>query len=182
MKRWAQITCRLSCAVLCIFGILFFVLFFTKKNWRVHLTNILAVHYQHLPKNIDTVEVFTLEDDPSGNPYGFIGDLSEGIVGHKTLTGSDADKIVDLWGQFPIGLGYQAMCFDPAYGLQFKRNGKIYFQSAVCWHCSAFTIDVPFTGTTEYGFDSKSEGAQKLLDTLEKYLPLPPAQVTEKKN
>ena len=66
------------------------------------------------------------------------------------------------------------MCFDPVYGLQFKRNGKIYFQTSVCWRCSGFTIPVPFFGTVQYGFSVEDKGAQKLLEILEQHLPLPP--------
>jgi hypothetical protein len=139
-----------------------------------------AEHYQNLPKDIDTIEVFTLGDDPNEDhpigyeTNGFVGDLTVITLDHKTLTGNDAKEIIDLWGEFPVGREFQAMCFDPVYGLQFKRKGQIYFQTSVCWHCSGYTLPVPPFGTVQYGFDAKSKGAQKLLETLERHLPLPP--------
>jgi hypothetical protein len=133
-----------------------------------------AERYQDLPKDIDTVEVFTLEENENGNTNGFVGDMVIGTLAHKTLTGEDAKDVVFLWRCFPVGRELQAMCFNPAYGLQFKRNGQIYFQTSVCWDCSGYTLPVPPFGIIQNGFDSKSEGAQKLLKTLERYLPLPP--------
>jgi hypothetical protein len=67
----------------------------------------------------------------------------------------------------------------PVYGLQFKRKGQIYFQTSVCWECSGYTLPVSAFGKVhivQNGFESKSKGAQKLLEILEKHLPLPPEQ------
>jgi hypothetical protein len=149
--------------------------FFTRDFWAELLTRNTARYFLSLPKNIDTVEVFTLVQNPNGNTNGFAGDFDSpvGTAGHVTLTGADAQKITGLWGQFPIGRKYQALCFDPVYGLQFKKRGKIYFQTSVCWHCSAFTVPVPFFGTAQYGFNAKNDDAQQILKTLENYLPLP---------
>jgi hypothetical protein len=155
----------------------------TKGTWGEFLAKGTASHYQHLPADIDTVEVFTLEENPNGNTNGFVGDydLPVETVGHKTLMGGDAQKIVNLWGKFPIGREFQALCFDPVYGLQFKRRGKIYFQTSVCWHCAAFTVAVPFVGIDQYGFNAKSDEAQELLKALENYLPLLPNEAQKPK-
>ena len=138
-----------------------------------------AEHYQNLPEDIDTVEVFTLSN--SRNPddtNGFAGDFEPiGTLEHKTVTGTGAKEIVALWGAFPVGRQLQAMCFQPVYGLQFKRKDGIYFQTSVCWECSGYTLPICLLGTAhtvENGFESKSKGAQKLLETLERVLPLPP--------
>lgn len=176
MKRSLRVILVLFLIALC----LFVLLLLTRNFWRDQLEayalgriELTAVRYQFLPDDIDTVEVFTLKDDPNGNAYGFKGDFNLGTVGHKTLAGPDAKKIVDLWGRFSVGRELQAMCFQPVYGLQFKRRGKVYFQTAVCWECSGYTLSVPPYGTVQYGFDSKSDDAQELLKTLENYLPLP---------
>jgi hypothetical protein len=167
------------------FGLVAFLgifVFLTRGFWRdqfraywfgrVELT---ARYYQRLPDDIDTVEIYTIGDGPKADDtQGFVGDGPLKTLEHKTLTGKEAKEVVALWGTFLIGPEFQAMCFDPVYGLQFKRNGRIFFQTAVCWECSAFTVPVSPFGTVEYGFDSKSEGAQKLLQTLEHHLPLPP--------
>ncbi len=137
-----------------------------------------AQNFQNLPEDIDAVEIFMLSDrrDPK-DTNGFAGDFEPiGTKEHKAITGADAKEIVSLWGQFLIGREFQAMCFEPVYGLQFKRKGEIYFQTSVCWECSGYTIPVSFLGTVhtvEYGFDSKSQGAQKLFERLQRLLPLP---------
>jgi hypothetical protein len=160
--------------------------FLTKTFWRDQFrvfylgqVEFAAEHYQDLPRDIDTVEVFTLSDfsdysDPDyKNGFYLDGNQIAGTLNHKTLTGADAKEVVELWGAFQIGRELQAMCFNPAYGLQFKRNGKIYFQTSVCWECSGYTLPVRFFGTVQYGFNSKNEGAQKLLKILEQHVPLP---------
>lgn len=174
MKNKARKFCNGALIAFSLVIALFLALFFTRETWAELLIKNRASHYLRLPKDIDTVEVFTLEDNPNGNSYGFAGDVDSpvGTVGHKTLTENDAKKIANLWGQFPIGRKFQAMCFEPVYGLQFKRKGNVYFQTSVCWHCAAFTVSVPFVGTEQYGFNSKSDGAQELLTMLEGYLPL----------
>jgi hypothetical protein len=177
MKRWGQRSLIVLGIIICFAAFARFTKDFWRNQWRTYYyrrIEVVAEHYQNLPDDIDTVEVFTLGEDENGNTNGFVGDLTIGTLAHKTLTGKDAQEVVFLWRCFPIGRELQAMCFDPVYGLQFKRNGKIYFQTSVCWHCSGYTLPVPPFGIIQNGFDSKSEGAQKLLNTLERYLPLPP--------
>jgi hypothetical protein len=130
MKPWARKLMVFFCLALCI-GV---VLLLTKNFWSdqflaygVGKIDLAARQYQQLPEDIDTVEVFTLKNSPFGNTNGFVGDEQVATVSHKTLKGNDAREIVDLWGKFPIGAELQDMCFQPAYGLQFKRKGQIYF-------------------------------------------------------
>jgi hypothetical protein len=182
MRNWKQ-KLLLALGILICLGVLAYL---TKDFWRQQwLTytlgqiEVVAKEYQNLPEDIDAVEVFTLSD--SRNPddtNGFAGDFEPiGTLEHKTVTGTDAKEIIALWGAFRVGREFQAMCFEPAYGLQFKRNGKIYFQTSVCWECSGYTLPISSFGTiriVEYGFDSNSTNAQKLLEILEHLLPLPP--------
>jgi hypothetical protein len=156
--------------------------YFTRDFWRDQLrayflgrVEVVAEHYQHLPEDIDTVEVFTLSGPSSDDKNGFVGDYGTvGTLEYKTLTGTDAKEVVALWRYQVVGRMFQAMCFEPAYGLQFKRNGQIYFQTSVCFHCSGYTLPVPPFGTVQNGFDAKSQEGQKLLEALERHLPLPP--------
>ncbi len=156
--------------------------FFTRDFWRDQFrayylgrVEVAAINYQRLPEDIDTVEIFTLGDGPNADDgQGFVGDMPLRTLGHKILTGNDAKEVVSLWGSYLIGREFQDLCFEPAYGLQFKRKGHILFQTAVCWECSGFTLPVPPFGTVQYGFDAKSKRAQELLQTLEHHLPLPP--------
>jgi hypothetical protein len=171
--------------ILCI-SVIFYL---TRSFWHEQMhtyylgkVEVTAQYYQRLPEDIEKVEVFILSDSQtSDDTNGFFGDFDQPLntLAHKTLTGDDAKKVVELWGAFPIGRQLQSMCFNPVYGLQFKRNGKIYFQTSVCWECSGYTLPVSIFGKThiiQYGFESKSKGAQNLLAILEKLLPLPPKQ------
>jgi hypothetical protein len=188
MKNWKR-------KILVTFGVLICLgvfAFLSKDFWRQQLRiytlgqiEVAAEHCQNLPEDIDMVEVFTLSD--SRNPddtNGFAGDFEPiGTLEHKTVTGADAKEIVTLWGKFAVGRQLQAMCFQPVYGLQFKRKGEIYFQTSVCWECSGYTLPISFFGPVhivENGFESKSKGAQKLLETLERVLPLPPKPEPQK--
>jgi hypothetical protein len=154
--------------------------FCTRRFWQEQFrayfmgrVEVVAESYQRLPDGIDTVEIFTFGDSPNADDrQGFVGDAPLKTIDHRTLNGKDAKEAVDLWGAFPIGPEFQAMCFEPVYGLQFKQRGRIVFQTAVCWECSGFTVPVPPFGTVQYGFDAKSKGAQELLQTLERHLPL----------
>jgi hypothetical protein len=169
--------------IICL-GILIFP---TRSFWREQLRayylgkiQVAAENFQRMPEEIDAVEVFTLSSSQNLNDTnGFYGDYDEpiGTLEHTTLTGVNAKEISELWGAFPVGQQLQSMCFNPVYGLQFKRKGQIYFQTSVCWECSGYTLPVSIFGKThiaQNGFESKSKGAQKLLEALKKYLPLPP--------
>ncbi|HEY3914976.1 MAG TPA: hypothetical protein VGN61_10865 [Verrucomicrobiae bacterium] len=162
--------------VLCLGVFAFLTRDFWRDQFRAYFfgcVEVAARKYQRLPEDVDTVEVFTFGDGPNAfDTQGFLGDTPLTTLAHKTLTGKDAKEVVDLWGSFVIGPEFQAMCFDPAYGLQFKRHGRILFQTAVCWECSGFTVPVPLFGTVQYGFDAKSKKAVELLQTLERHLPL----------
>ena len=161
-----------------------FFVYFTKSFWRDQLrayvlgrVEVTAEYYQHLPEDIDVVEVFTLSNQPnSQDTNGFYGDFKEPLetLQHKTLVGTNATEVVELWRYQAFGRVFQSMCFEPVYGLQFKRKGKIYFQTSVCWHCSIYTLPVPPFGVIENGFYAKSKEGQKLLETLQRHLPLPP--------
>jgi hypothetical protein len=177
MKRWSR---RIFIALGIIICLGVFV-YFTRDFWRDQLREyflgrieVAAENYQHLPEDIDTVEVFTLSGPNPDDKNGFVGDFGTvGTIEHKTLTGTDAKEVVKLWRYQVVGRMFQAMCFDPAYGLQFKQNGKIYFETTICFGCSGYTLPVPPFGTVQYGFDAKSKEGQKLLETLERHLPLP---------
>ncbi len=183
MKRWVRRICVIFGAILCLGVFAYFTKHFWLDQWRAYYLGrieVAAQHYQDLPEDIDTVEVFTLSDEAnSGDTNGFYGDynLPIGTLQHKTLTGTDAKEVVNLWAAFPVGRELQAMCFEPVYGLQFKQKGRVYFQTSVCWECSGYTLPVSLFGTirtVQNGFESKSDGAQKLLEVLERNLPLPP--------
>jgi hypothetical protein len=182
MKNWKRKLLVTLVILICLGVFAYLSKDFWRQQLRIYILGqieVAAEYYQKLPEDIDTVEVFTLSD--SRNPddtNGFAGDFEPiGTLEHKAVTGTDAKEIITLWGEFPVGRQLQAMCFQPVYGLQFKRKGEIYFQTSVCWECSGYTLPISLFGTPhtiENGFESKSKGAQKLFEKLERVLPLPP--------
>ena len=68
--------------------------------------SLVASQYHTLPKNIDTIEIFTLSGDTDvTDTNGFFGDPQDPIktLDHKTVTGEAAKEIAKLWGNFQIG-------------------------------------------------------------------------------
>jgi len=184
MTKWQR---RLLCGlalVICCLGIGYATKDFWQEQCKIYIWGSIEVaadkYGWHLPKSIDSVEVFTLSSNvDAADTNGFCGDYPEpyATISHATLTGTNAARVIELWRSQVPGRNFQAMCFEPAYGLQFKQNGKIYFQTAVCWHCSGYTLPVyvfAIKHIVENGFDSKSKNGQQLLLTLESILPLPP--------
>jgi hypothetical protein len=188
MKKWQQkLLCGLAVTIGCVVTG-YATRDFWREQFKIYVWGSIEVasdnYGWHLPKTIDSVEVFTLSSKvDAANTNGFYGDYPEpyATLSHATLTGTNAARVIELWRSQMLGRNFQAMCFEPAYGLQFKQNGKIYFQTAVCWHCSGYTLPIYMFGIKrieENGFDSKSKSGQQLLLTLESFLPLPPAPDT----
>jgi hypothetical protein len=131
-----------------------------------------AIHVRHLGA-VDEVEICSLGGRPAlDDPDPFEGDGPHGVVARKTVTGRDAAEIADLWRSLPTGRDYQYMCFNPAYGLRFRNGGKLLLKTSVCWECQGLTFPA-LSRTVEWGFDAKSEPAQKLLKVLQTHVPLP---------
>jgi hypothetical protein len=64
-------------------------------------------------------------------------------------------------------------CFEPAYGLLFKRNGGVVLKTSVCWKCAKFTLPAFPFGNQEIDFDAQGKPARELLRLVEKAVPLP---------
>jgi hypothetical protein len=107
-------------------------------------------------------------EDPS------IADYS--VVGSATLRGEDAQKVANLWRALRRGEQFSAMCHAPLYGLRFRDEGKLIFETTVCWECQNYSIPLGpggILGHAEYGFDAKSEDAKALLTFLKQRVPIP---------
>jgi hypothetical protein len=182
MKSWKR-KLLVAFGILSCFGVFAYL---SKDFWQQQLRiyifgsrDVAVEKYRMSLHDIDTVEVFTLSNEPSPkDTNGFYGDFTEplGTIGHKTLTGTNANEVVELW-RSQMGGTFPSLCFAPAYGLEFKRQGEIVFQTAICWRCSAYSLPVSLFGKThiiQNGFYAKSESSQKLLETLQNELPLPP--------
>ena len=164
-----------------VFGIFFY---FTQDFWSEQLrayfigrVEIQAEKTGMFLPEADEVEVILLGD--LKNPdHGFEEeDLSEySVLGQTVLRGDDAKKANDCWKWMPRGRQYGALCFQPAYALRFKKDNKLLLETAVCWHCSIYTMPLTFgfwNFPVEYGFDAHSKAAQDLLNLLKQKLPPP---------
>jgi hypothetical protein len=174
-------------AVFCLVAGCFF--YFTQNFWfeqiRAYCIGRLEIQAEksgrYLPET-DEVEVILLGG--LKNTQGFVEtDLSEySVLGQTTLRGDDAKKASDCWRWMPRGRQYGALCFQPAYALRFKKDNKLLLETAVCWHCSIYTMPLTvgfWNFPVEYGFDSRSKAAQDLLNLLEQKLP-PPGSPSKK--
>jgi hypothetical protein len=179
MKTWK----RRTLSALGVLGSLALAGYLSRDFWerqvRAYAIGRLVISAEDYGANlpeVDTVEVYVLSDEANADQsQKFLGDFNSviGTLGHKTLTGSEAEEVAFLWRHLRFGRQYVAMCFSPVYGLQFKYGGQIIFQTSVCWHCQGYTLPVEPFGTVQNGFDAGSPLAQDLLKFLEKHLPLP---------
>jgi hypothetical protein len=131
-------------------------------------------HGAELPP-VDEVEILALGGDATeGQQDSFrtFGGYA-GTVNRHTVSGAEAESIAALWRSIPVGPQYEAMCYSPFYALRFRSHGKLILETAVCWHCSTYTLPAGILGTVSNGFDARSEPARKLLATLTQYAPHP---------
>jgi hypothetical protein len=148
---------------------------FWEEQSRIYILGLLDVRSEEygisLP-DADEVDVMTLGDESGPALPGTNYIQGYPITGRTVLMGDDAMHVVKLWRFIPRSDSFLSLCFNPVYGLQFRQRGKLLFETVVCWHCSTYTIPMPFFGTAEYGFEAGSEDAQALLHFLESRLPL----------
>jgi hypothetical protein len=125
---------------------------------------------------VDEVEILALGGEAGdGQPDSFPPDIGPrlGTVNRRTVRGADAESIRGIWRSISFDRHFAAICHQPFYALRFRHRGKLVLETSVCWECSTYTIPIPVFGSTYYGFDAKSEEAQKLLATLTQYAPHP---------
>jgi hypothetical protein len=91
--------------------------------------------------DINAVEVLRLTETDDSGPAGsylvHYDSRKRGIAARQTLTGHQADELIELWGNVRI-LGrdsYEAACHDPGFVLRFLDGRKCLFEVAVCFHC-----------------------------------------------
>lgn len=133
---------------------------------------IAAYRYVEHLGDVDEIEICSLggERTPGDTEFFEYADRYA-IVERKTVRQADAAEIAALWRKLPTGR-HRAMCLDPAYGLRFRHNGHEILKTSACWECEG--VALPAMGSSIIcGFDAKSEPALKLLEALQKYVPLP---------
>jgi hypothetical protein len=158
--------------------------YFTREFWLTTLrsyyigrTYVAAEEYGRFLPAVDEVEILALAGEAAGGqPDSFPPDIGPriGTVNRHTVRGADAESIRGIWRSISFDRHFAAICHQPYYALRFRHHGKLILETSVCWECSTYTIPIPIFGSTQYGFDAKSEEAQKLLATLAQYAPHPP--------
>lgn len=125
---------------------------------------------------VDEVEILALGGEVAvGTTDSFSPDIGPptGTVARRTVRGAEAEAIASLWRDIRFDQSFAALCHQPHYALRFRSHGKLVFETSVCWKCSTYSLPVGIFGHTLYGFDAKSDQAQKLLSTLTQYAPHP---------
>lgn len=94
------------------------------------------------------------------------------ILKRKELKGAEATRLCELWRGLSFDLWAQALCHIPGYALRFYKDGKVEFETSVCFMCSNFSYPKPPKGRSLHGFSMKDPAGQALRDFLTNTLPL----------
>lgn len=163
-----------------VFVSLFLIGYCFRDFWvaqlRVYLFGLIEVRsdqFGHQLPDADEVEVMSLGRPDFSAPDGPAYVEHYAIAGRSALRGEDAAKVVELWRSLRRGRGFAAMCHDPIYALRFRQQGKLLYETTICWHCHSYTIPWGVLGHGQYGFDADREDAQDLLRFLKSHVPLP---------
>jgi hypothetical protein len=160
------------CALLLVAG--FCSRDFWTEQFQIYLMGLITYRSYEFGINlpdVDEIEVIAL-GAPKGAGSG--DDVEDYTIASQTvLRGDDAQKVARIWRFLQRGECFVSLCHNPIYALRFRQQGKLIFETTICWHCHTYTIPMGVFGTTEYGFDSDSGDAQLLLQILESHVPLP---------
>ena len=88
------------------------------------------------------------------------------IVSSKTVEGLDAERFAGIWRRQKQGAGNA--CFAPAFLLRFYSDGKLYFETILCFVCHNLMLSDD--GEIE-GFDAAGKEGQELLNAIKSLLP-----------
>jgi hypothetical protein len=161
------------------------------RDWRRNALRIYFIGRAYLASQevgrflptVDEVEILALDGEvPTGTPDSFPPDMgpnSIGAVNRQTVRGAEAEGIASIWRQIRFDRPFRptfppiTLCHHPYYALRFRDHGKLLLETSVCWKCASYTLPVEGFGRTTWGFEAKSEPAQKLLSTLRQYAPHP---------
>lgn len=123
--------------------------------------------------DVDEIEVIALAGPTSDSTPQGDSILGYRVHAHATLRGDESAKVAELWRSLRRGREFSGMCHDPGYALRFHHNGKLVFETTVCWACHNFTLPIGILGRFEYGFDAESTDSKALLELLQSHAPQP---------
>ncbi|GAA5483335.1 hypothetical protein [Haloferula sargassicola] len=124
---------------------------------------------------VDRVEIFLLRGEGGQKqertfPVGDVGRRDE-IYGNVSIEGVEVEEFLSLWEAQRPDIRYQSLCHDPPYGFRLYREGKEVVETAICWGCVNFSVEVyPFL-RIPYGLDATTEEAKALLEFCDARLP-----------
>lgn len=124
---------------------------------------------------VDRVEIFLLRGGEIHRqertfPVGETG-RRDPIYGSVSLEGVEVEEFLGLWKMQRPDLRYQSLCHDPPYGFRLYREGKEVVETAICWGCMNFSVEVyPFLRSS-YGLDATTDEAKALLEFCDALLP-----------
>ena len=130
-----------------------------------------------ITKGVDEVRIYRLEGSPqqkTDEAFRVRGYHTRDIdvFGSIPVSFQDWDEFMKCWSGITLTEGGGGMCHEAPYGFRLYRDGNLVSETSICWHCENFTVQVfgPFRARP-YGFDPKSEAAQKLLSFCDARLP-----------
>ncbi|MBN8422256.1 MAG: hypothetical protein J0L73_25300 [Verrucomicrobia bacterium] len=179
-KSWRRILVRtLGILLLLVLGI-YLSRNFWIKTVRAYYLGRVTLASEELGRNlpaVDEVEILALGGEVAEcTPDSFSPDLGPpvGTISRRSVRGAEAAQLASVWRGIDFDRHYAALCFSPYYALRFRHQGRLVLETAVCWHCSTYTLPAGVFGHVEYGFDSKGTEAQTLLAALTQLCPHPP--------
>jgi hypothetical protein len=141
---------------------------------------------KNLPE-VDEVRLTLLHEEPSASfnetykapaPSGQMYH----VINRRTVAGDQAREIATLWRQLNWGESAGAACFEPHHVIEFRHQGRIICESAVCFQCGYVTLPVfwgsPLIGVVFGEFQDRKNPIPYPLEAvlnahLGKYVPKP---------
>ena len=130
-----------------------------------------------LGERVDEVEVFEIEPARKGTNSVTIR-LGTWVEHHdysamRALSGSEAEAFLKGWGKMRFHWGLSGLCHDPAFVLRFTKNGRLEWETTLCFLCQNFQYASPI-GLGTMGFDEQSPAGQAFVAQVRALFPNSP--------
>jgi hypothetical protein len=144
------------------------------RAYGIGLIEVTAEELGQMLPEVDEIEVVSLDLSPSSSGLSADTVLGYRVHARATVRGAECAKIAELWRYQRRGRDYSGMCHMPGYALRFRQQGKLIFETTVCWRCHNYSLPIGIFGQTYYGFDVETKQSKELLETLQIHAPLAP--------
>ena len=173
LKKWL-VRCLIVCGLLAVIGYGFRD--FWLRQLRTYVVGVVEIRSEelgYLLPEVDEIETVSLKGLAPDSVASDDAILGYRIHARATVRADQAVEIADLWRKQRRGRHFSAMCHSPGFALRFLQDGKLVFETTVCWECHNYTLPVGIFGRTTYGFDADTDQSRELLKLLETHAPLP---------